>query len=206
MADSLFVKILSIPKSFYVSGRLVGWKHAYKLPVFVRYNCVLNNLSGRVEMEGNRIKKRMLYIGFSNTGIFDTKFWRSVLEIAGKLVVDETAGFGQGTKLSIASTGVMSLGRNFSSPAEGTFVCVNKIHIGQGTAIGWSALIMDSDWHSVMNPGTCQLFQAAGEVYIGDHCWIGTRSVVLKDTYIPDGCILAANSTATGHFTKANTL
>ena len=49
MADSRFVKLLSIPKSIYVSVKLLGWggvKYALKLPIFVRYNCVLNCLDG----------------------------------------------------------------------------------------------------------------------------------------------------------------
>ena len=41
-------KILSVPKSLYVSIRLCGFKKGLKLPVYVRYNTVLRNLSGRV--------------------------------------------------------------------------------------------------------------------------------------------------------------
>lgn len=79
----------------------------------------------------------------------------------------------------------------------GKHICMcQQMHMGVGTAIGWSAMVMDTDWHSVMNTETGELYQAAGEVYIGDYCWIGTRSLVLKNTLIPNGCILAANSTA----------
>ena len=56
------------------------------------------------------------------------------------------------------------------------------MHMGVGTAIGWSAMVMDTDWHSVMNTETGELYQAAGEVYIGDYCWIGTRRLDLKNT------------------------
>ena len=41
-------KILSVPKSFWVSLHFFRLKDALKLPFFVRYNCVLKNLSGNI--------------------------------------------------------------------------------------------------------------------------------------------------------------
>ena len=206
MAETRFVKLLSIPKSFYVSGKLVGWKYAYKLPVMVRYNSVLNNLSGKVIIKDVPIKSRMLYIGFSSTGILDKKYCRSILEIRGTMIIEGTTTVGQGTKISIAKSGSLYLGDGFSSTSGGVFICVNNIHIGKGTAVAWDAMIMDTDWHSTMNPLTKEIHQAAGNIFIGDHCWIGTRCVVLKNTYLPNGCILAANSTANKHYSTPNTL
>ena len=119
MAETRFVKLLSIPKSFYVSGRLVGWKYAYKLPVMVRYNSVLNNLSGKVIIKDVPIKSRMLSIGFSSTGILDKKYCRSILEISGTMIIEGTVTFGQGTKISIAKSGSLYLGDGFSSTSGG---------------------------------------------------------------------------------------
>lgn len=206
MADSKFVKLISIPKSFYVSARLVGFKHAFKLPVMVRFNCALNSLKGRVIVKDTPLKRNLLSIGFSSTGIFDKRYSRSVLEISGNLVVKGMVSFGQGTKMSIGETGTMTVEDGFSSTAEGTFVCVNKLFLGKGTAVAWSAMIMDTDWHSTKNTLTNELSPAAGEVYIGRYCWIGTRSMVLKNSYIPDGCILAANSTANKRYPNPSTL
>lgn len=206
MADSKFVKLISIPKSFYVSARLMGFRHAFKLPIMVRFNCVLNSLKGKVIAEDVAIQRNLLSIGFSSTGIFDKTYSRSILEISGKLVIKGEVYFGQGTKICIAPTGTMTVEKGFSSTAEGTFVCVNKVFLGKGTAIAWSAMIMDTDWHSTKNTQTGELSQSAGEIHIGRNCWIGTRSMVLKNSHIPDGCILAANSTANKHYHNNNTL
>lgn len=46
-------KILSVPKSFWVSLHFFRLKDALKLPFFVRYNCVLKNLSGNIKMGSN---------------------------------------------------------------------------------------------------------------------------------------------------------
>lgn len=42
----LIEKIISVPKSFYVSLRLCGLKSAFHLPVLVRYNTVIYSLVG----------------------------------------------------------------------------------------------------------------------------------------------------------------
>lgn len=48
--NSKLEKILSVPKSFWVSLHFFSFKEALKLPFFVRYNCVLKNLSGTVKI------------------------------------------------------------------------------------------------------------------------------------------------------------
>ena len=60
-------KILSIPKSFYVSWRLMGIKKAFKLPIFVRYNVCCESLSGKVKLKSGG--------GIPPYG--DNRFWRS---------------------------------------------------------------------------------------------------------------------------------
>ena len=86
------------------------------------------------------ITPKMLSIGFSSTGIFDKKYSRTILEIAGLIELEGPVCFGQGTRLSVGKTGTLSLGAGFSSTAESTFVCVNKMHMGVGTAIGWGGM------------------------------------------------------------------
>lgn len=52
MRINTFDKLLSIPKSFYVSLRLCGLKRAFELPILVRFNCKLAKLNGRVSGGG----------------------------------------------------------------------------------------------------------------------------------------------------------
>ena len=65
-------KILSVPKSFWVSLHFFRLKDALKLPFFVRYNCVLKNLSGDIKIKSG-VKTAMFHFGFNNVGIFDKK-------------------------------------------------------------------------------------------------------------------------------------
>ena len=111
-------KIISIPKSFYVSGRLVSWTAAFKLPIFVRYNCILPNLSGTVKFS-SPLKSRMLKVGFGYVGIYDKRFSRSILEIAGTIIVEGYAGFGHGAKIR---HGTGTIGGNYILLKEFIFI------------------------------------------------------------------------------------
>lgn len=198
-------RLLSLPKSFYVSARLTGWKTACRLPISVRYNCKLADLSGRVVFP-NKVQPNMLMIGFGDVGVFDKRYSRSILEIKGTIVVRGKANFGHGAKISIGPKGTLIVGDGVSNTAEGTIICFNKVTIEDNCAISWNTLITDTDFHSVENTDTHQIFPAYGEIHIGQGVWIGTRSVILKNTIIPDECIVAANSTACKHYTERNTL
>lgn len=198
-------QLLSIPKSFYVSGRLVGWKYAHKLPVCVRFNAMLKDLSGSILIEGP-IQSKMLKVGFGDVGIYDKRYSRTILEIRGNLILQGKAEFGHGAKISIGPKGTMTIGKSVTNTAEGTIICFNKVFIEDECAISWDTLITDTDFHSVENTKTHQVSLAYGEIHICKGAWIGTRSVVLKNTFIPEGCILAANSTACKQYTEKNSL
>lgn len=43
-------------------------------------------------------------------------------------------------------------------------------------------------------------------IHIEDKVWLCTRSVVLKGSQIPEGCIVGTNAVVSGKFTITNTL
>ena len=206
--DGLIVKLLSIPKSFYVSWRLAGFKKAFSLPVWVRYNTVLNALGGVVRFGNDSATFASLSIGFASSGISDKKNSRSLLEInkGGVVTVSGKVTFGHGTKLIVGPKGRLNIEDGVSATAEGTIICYNKISIGAHSALAWYSMIMDTDFHSVEDTLSGEINAASAKIIIGERCWIGTRSIVLKGTVIPDGCILGANSTACSQFHEENTL
>lgn len=48
--DMSIEKILSIPKSFWVSVHFFSFKDAIKLPVLVRYNTKIQSLTGNIKV------------------------------------------------------------------------------------------------------------------------------------------------------------
>lgn len=73
--------------------------------------------------------------------------------------------------------------------------CVNKIAIGAYTKIAPNVCINDHD-HNYKDESDEHLL--VGEVSIGEHVWIGSNVVILRDTVIGDHAVIAAGSVVKG--------
>lgn len=194
-----FEIFLSLPKSFYVSYKLLSFKDAFKLPVLVRYNTKLLNLSGRL-LTRNGISRKMIIFGFGDVPTIDTKYERSIINIEGDLVISGNCHFGQGSRLDIRKNGFLSIGADFLNTANISIVCANRIEIGKNFLSSWQTFIMDTDFHP------CSPRGESVPIVIGDNVWMGMKSTILKGSQVPTNCVIAACSLVNKQFTKENTI
>lgn len=198
--------LLSLPKSFYVSWRLTSFKEAFRLPVLVRFNTKLISLKGHVSIHSAHKGTTRLIIGFNSVGIYDKKYSRAILPIDGNIALHGKATFGQGSRICVMTDALLSLGNGVNNTAEGAIVCRKNIKIGQNCLISWETVIMDSDWHAVRDLDKNMTMDDTQDIMIGNNCWLGMRSVVLKGSRIAHGSIVAAQSTVTHAFDTPNVL
>jgi len=71
--------------------------------------------------------------------------------------------------------------------------CAKLVEIGKGTIISDYVSILDWDAHTIIG----QEKDMAKPVKIGEHCWIGLKSTILKGVTIGDGAIIAAGAVVT---------
>ena len=93
----------------------------------------------------------------------------------------------------MARGGELRLGDNLKITAESAIAATNKIHIGANCLLSWNILIMDTDWHSVLDQNE-NIINPALPVQIDDHVWIGCEVTILKGVSIASGCIVAAGT------------
>ena len=199
-------KLLSIPKSLYVSFKLMPFKEACKLPVLVRYNCKIISLKGLIDVKQGGVKTAMLHIGFGSVGVFDKTYQRSMLQIDGRIELKGKAWFGHGSKISITKNGKVIIGDRFVNTAMMTLICDDRIEFGGNVTTSWNTLVMDTDWHAVKNTVTNEVRPFKKPIEIGNNVWLCTRSVILKGSKIASNCIVGANAVVSGKFEKENTL
>ena len=65
---------------------------------------------------------------------------------------------------------------------------------------------MDTDFHKIYDEILNEQINEDEKVTIGNHVWIGCRTVILKGTLIGDNCIVAANSTLSKEFREENVI
>ena len=92
-----------------------------------------------------------------------------------------------GHHIQLKEGAVLELGSGFMNH-KGQITCREKITIGEGTIIGDEVMLLDTDSHLIKGS------RMTSPIYIGNHVWIGSRTIVLKGVTIGDGAIIAAGS------------
>lgn len=122
------------------------------------------------------------------------------------MTIKGSAIFGQGARICILKGGNLLIGEKFLNTAAMTIICEKSIVIGDNVLTSWNTLVMDTDFHNVVDTLTGVVNNRAKEIVIGNNVWIGTRAVVLKGSQIPDGCIIGAMSLVNKKFKSTNSL
>lgn len=150
----------------------------------------------------------MLSIGFGSVGLYDKRYQRSVLQLNGtiKLHGNSKVCIGNGSRISIGKNGCVTFGKNFINTAQMNICCIDSIVFGDDVVTSWDTLVMDTDWHCVRNVMTNEIGCCTKPIFIGNGVWLCTKSMVLKGSYIPNGCIVGANSLVNGCFEEENCL
>jgi acetyltransferase-like isoleucine patch superfamily enzyme len=97
-----------------------------------------------------------------------------------------------GTRLWAHKGGKLSIGNGTYLNRGAEVIAWERVEIGRDCMIGWDVVIMDTDLHPVgyrpMNNKP---------VIIGDHAWIGCRSIILKGVTIGEHAIVSAGAIVT---------
>lgn len=65
----------------------------------------------------------------------------------------------------------------------------SKVTIGKNCGIAPDVEFWCSDTHSMVNEAG-EVVNRGRFIEVGDHVWIGKRAAIMKNTKIPDGCIV----------------
>lgn len=195
MSRNCVLKLLGLPKTIFFNLRCLPLSQAIKIPVFVSHRVWLMDLSGRVIIMGP-VRTGMIEIGFGEVGIFDRDRSRTIWQVSGYVEFNGAASIGHGSKISVS--GVLRLGDNFTITAESSIVAKKSVSFGNNALISWDALIMDTDFHRILDIDGVHINPDA-TVVIGNNVWIGCRTLVLRGASIADGVVVAAASVVHGH-------
>ena len=108
--------------------------------------------------------------------------------------------------IEVANGATLSIGNNTTITGNTTIICTQEICIGDCCMISWENLIMDSDFHNIMDVNTSKVKPKQKPITIGNHVWIGCRCTILKGTSIPDDSIVASNSKISKVFNQSNVM
>jgi len=99
----------------------------------------------------------------------------------------------QGSSIHIFDNATLTIGKGTILNDNSAIKCYSNICMGDEVYISDNVEIRDSDNHQVLREG----YVSTAPIYIGNHVWIGLRSIILKGVTIGDGAIIAAGSVVT---------
>jgi acetyltransferase-like isoleucine patch superfamily enzyme len=73
-----------------------------------------------------------------------------------------------------------------------------SIDIGAESLFAGNVDVTVSDMHPIFDLETEERINPARGVVIGEHCWIGQNSLILKGAKLGSGCVIGASSTVSG--------
>ncbi|MGG6310598.1 acyltransferase [Paenibacillus macerans] len=84
-----------------------------------------------------------------------------------------------------------------------TLYARKSITIGDNTHIGGNAKILDNDFHPIeIEARNADLKERIGTkpIVIGNNCFIGCNSIILKGTVLGEGCVVGAGAVVSGKY------
>lgn len=188
------LKHISILKTIYFNFKMLPFSQAKILPIFIAKHSKFISLKGAITIDC-ALETGMIKFGFSDVGIVDKKYNRTLIEINGKIVFKGSAIFGNGSKISVGKNGILQIGNKFCISANSTIICFDSVVFGDNVLFSWEVLVMDTDFHETVNTINNEIKdKITSPINIGNNVWIGMRSTLLKGTTLPDNIIIGANS------------
>ncbi|MBC8207542.1 MAG: acyltransferase [Kiritimatiellaeota bacterium] len=94
--------------------------------------------------------------------------------------------------IAVYKNATMVLGGGYMN-AGSQLRCSKSITVGKGATIARQVIVIDSDSHQLLD----NKHVVDQMVSVGDHVWLGTRTMVLKGVTIGEGAIVAAGAVVT---------
>lgn len=109
---------------------------------------------------------------------------------------------GEGNRIMIGDCVTVNACKNqptYFNACEGA-----SIQIGENSLFSNNVEIHTTDYHSVLREGIRSNLPA--DVVIGEHCWIGLRSIIMKGTILSNDSVVGCCSVVTKSFSESNVI
>ena len=183
----------SIFYSIYFNFHYLPFKQAIRLPILL-YKPHLFRCRGQVRIVSDNIKFGMIKLGIYGVTIYPNN-GIMIQNNGGLIIFKGRCVIGNNSYISVGKTGKLIFGANFNATASLKIVAYYKISFEENVLVGWENTFVDNDGHQVtMLDKTVALPRPYGEVHIGKGCWFAYGSYIMKNTKLPDFCIVSAKS------------
>lgn len=174
-------------KTFIINFKCLPFSQAIHLPIFIYAPTMIFSI-GKIKIESCEIKKGMIRIGGRN--FFAGS--KTVLINSGTIIFRGKCHIGAGT--CITNTGIIDIGDNVALGENMKLMIVDKITIGHSTRFAFGTVVMDTDFHTIVNIENGIAKKSYMPIVLGAFNWIGNSCMIKKGTVTTDFTIVSSLS------------
>jgi acetyltransferase-like isoleucine patch superfamily enzyme len=101
--------------------------------------------------------------------------------------------------MRVEGVGKLTIGDGTQMQPNTVIICYKEITIGVGCQIADNVVLVDFDHDLTVREDILKVGKIK-PINIGNYCWIGSNSVILKGVTLGDGCVVGAGSVVTKSF------
>lgn len=184
----------NIIKTITFNFKLLPFKDAIKMPIFLYGKVCLRNLDGSVEIRGRKYPG-MIKIG-ANDWYVATHVPQCIWTVNGKIIFNGPVRFLQGSYVLVSHNATLEIGpKGVFMGSDLKIICFEHIKLGNNVGITWNIQIIDTSFHYLEHTDPNKVIKKlTSPIIIGDRVWIGNNTTISKGTILPDDTIVASNS------------
>jgi acetyltransferase-like isoleucine patch superfamily enzyme len=179
-------------KTIHLNFKTQEFKTAIRLPILVYGKLKIAGLTGNIKIEAP-ISTGMIRLGL-NTDKFSASKGSALLLLRGTLIFKGNFIASVDYTIDVNVNGILTIGDLCFLGGGVKIRCWKKVTIGKEVRVAFESQIFDSNFHYLRNIQTGKIRNHCKEVTIGDFCWIGNRTTIMKGTHLPDYSVVGSNS------------
>lgn len=189
--------------NLYFNFHYLPFRQACKMPILF-HKPHFGMLKGKIQIVGE-VKFAMIRMGFNGVALYPNN-GINFQNAGGRIIFNGDCSIGNSSAIAIGKKGLLIVGKNFSSTAGLKIACQHRITIGNDVLCGWEVMMIDTDFHKITYTDGQPSPSGYKPIIIGDECWFGFRSIIMKGTTIKDHCVVSANSLLNREYTDSYAL
>lgn len=182
----------NVVKTIWFNYKMLPWRQAVKLPLFLYGRVVFRNTSGNLIINAGTYPG-MIRVGKQDRYVMTSEPF-SIWTIEGEITFHSGFTFYGGSYVFCAKNAELSfMGGGFCG-SNTKIICFDQITLND-TRVTWDCQIMDTSFHyleKISDPEKHHPLTAP--VYLGSHVWIGNNTTITKGVVVPDETIIASHS------------
>lgn len=107
--------------------------------------------------------------------------------------------------IEVGEHGILEIGSECHINGGFRLSCQRNIILGQDLLASWDVSIFDTDFHRMKNCINKEKIESCTKaVIIGNNCWLGFGSTIMKGTQLGNGCTVGAKSVIAKDFSSSS--